>query len=455
MNSRATIALLLVVLLAVGGLFYLRHYVPTTHEAAELRRYATVFDPETIDKIDLVRSGETITLQRDHGEWRLTSPVADRASPEAVDRLLLAVRLLEVRDRIAGDDTAVLTESGLSPPRLHIDLQNGQTLRLDLGANTALPGEIFARISGKKSILRVSDSILAPAMAPASSFRDPRLTNLLPDDIEKFTVRRADGEMTVRRERGRWMIDKPVRAPADPRAVREFLDPLLGLRVMEFGSATTLPGAAPLLPGETATLSLTPRGGGEALHLEVTRTEVNDGKSVTARTAARGGELQVDPEALRLFDVSPEALRDRSLGFVEADAVDRIRLQADGRTLLLQRHEENWADHESGKIVKTEDVNRLIEIFNATRIVKFRTTATTEETGLNTPTASVAFLAWLSENTAEDSAGGQMLAQVELGLSAADSTVYARRTASDEIVTISEELPQAIQNLMSPPPHQP
>ena len=82
------------------------------------------------------------------------------------------------------------------------------------------------------------------------------------DDIEKFTVRRADGEMTLRRERGRWMIDKPVRAPADPQAVRAFLEPLLGLKVAAFGMKAAE--RAVVLPVQEAAISLTPRGGGAA-----------------------------------------------------------------------------------------------------------------------------------------------------------------------------------------------
>lgn len=455
MNSRATIALLLAAILAVGALFYLRHYVPTTHEAAELRRYAAVFDPDDIGKMDIIRGTETISLQRDNGGWRMTTPVADRASPEAVERLLLAARLLEVRDRMAGDDPAMLTESGLSPPRLRLDLHNGQTLRLDLGADAALPGEIFARVSGQKSILRVAGSIVAPASAPAVSFRDPRLTNLISDDIEKFTVRRADGEMTVRRDRGRWMIDKPVRAPADPQAVREFLDPLLGLRVTGFGAAAAAPVTAGLLPGETATISLTPRGGGEALNLEVTRTGENADKSVTARMTARGGELQVDSEALRLFDVSPEALRDRSLGYVEEDTVDRIRLESGGHKLLLQRQGDGWTDPQSGQTLTASDVNRLMAAFNAARVDKFRTAAAADETGLDTPSESIAFLAWLSENTAEEAAGGHIIARAEFGLPADDHAVYVRKEHAGEVMTISGELPQIIRELTEPQEPQP
>ena len=82
MNPRATIALLIVTLLAVGGLFYLRKIAPATRDAEELKRYAAVFDPEEIEEIDIVRGTETISLRRDKDAWQLTAPVTDRA-PQA------------------------------------------------------------------------------------------------------------------------------------------------------------------------------------------------------------------------------------------------------------------------------------------------------------------------------------------------------------------------------------
>ena len=234
MNHRATVALLIATLLLVGGLVYLRSNLATTREAVDLERFAAVFAPEDVTEIDLIRGSETISLRRENTEWRLTSPVADRAASDVVERLLLAVRFLGVRDREMVEDPAAAPETGLASPRLRLDLRGRESLRLDLGANTALPGEIFARLGGERAVLRVADSIVELATAPAESFRDPRLTTMVADDIEKFTVRRADGEMTLRRERGRWMIDKPVRSPADPRAVRDFLEPLLGLRITGF-----------------------------------------------------------------------------------------------------------------------------------------------------------------------------------------------------------------------------
>ena len=229
----------------------------------------------------------------------------DRADPAEVDRLLTTLRFLAVRDRLVSPEPAAVAEAGLAAPRLRVDLRGAQQpLRIEFGANTALPDEIFARVSGQSDLLRVADTIVELATAPAAKFRDARLTQSVPDDIEKFTVRRADGEMTVRRERGRWLIEKPVTAPADPQAVRSFLDALLSLPVVKFEAQES---EAASLPGQTASISLTPMGGGEALNLEVIRGGDTAAETLTARFVPRGGLLEVGGAANLLFEVSPEA----------------------------------------------------------------------------------------------------------------------------------------------------
>ncbi len=447
MNPRATIALFVVTLLMVGGLFYLANLVPATREAQEMKRYALVFDPEEIDEIDLVRGSETLGLRRDSGGWRLVSPVEDRASPEAVDRLLTAVRFLDVRDRRDDPDQAAVAEAGLSSPRLRFDLRGESPHRLELGANSALPGEVFARTGGNDDILRVPDTIVGLATAPAESFRDPRLTAVVADDIEKFTVRRADGEMTLRRERGRWLIEKPVSAAADPRAVRAFLEPLLGLRIVKFSPPS--PETAPL-PGQIATISLTPLGGGEALNLEVMQGGDETSETVVARHAPRGGLLEVDASARRIFEISPEALRDRSLGYVEADAVDRITLESDGQTRQLQRDGDNWKDAGSGEVFEAARIDALIGLFNETRATSFQPGQTAEDAGLAPPRQRVLFSAWLTENTAEEPAGGHAIAGVDLG-GTNDEGVYARITGTGEIVTLPPDLAMAVEELCGKP----
>jgi hypothetical protein len=194
------------------------------------------------------------------------------------------------------------------------------------------------------------------------------------------------------------------------------------------------------LAGQTAAISMTPRGGGENLDLEITRGSNAAAENVTARFAPRGGALTVDAAALTLFDVSPESLRDRSLGYVDADTVDRIVIETRGDKLVLRRADDGWSAAEAGRTFTAGQVNNLIDAFNKTRIASFRATMPPGEAGLEPPAGRLAFYAWLTENTAEEAAGGHPIASVDLGEPEADGNIFARGGSEDEIVTIPAAL---------------
>ena len=449
MNPRATIFILVLTILAVGAIFYLRHTVAPTREATENLRYAAAFDPGGVAEIFLTRGKEKIVLRKETGGWRITEPIEDRASPEAVDRLLMAVRFMEVRDRQPERKAENFPETALFPPRLRIELRGEETTGIDIGAGTALPREVFARVDGKPGIVRVADTVVELAAAPPEKFRDTRLTEFTADDIEKFTVRRADGEMTLRRERGKWMIDKPVRAAADPQAVRAFLDPLLGLRIDSFGADAG--DTAPTLPVQEAAISLTPRGGGDDLELRVTGSDAAEPVTLGAFFKNRGGHIVVDGSARKLFSVSPEELRDRSLGNVDIDTIDRILVESDGKTVTLKREGDDWVGDEDGIKRSAGEVEKLVGAFNGTKVGAFRTSESAEAVGLASPPQRVAFYAWLSENTAEDAAGSNMLAGADFGKEAPDGGIYARATGGEETVTVPAELPAAVRAAVFPP----
>lgn len=451
MNPRATLILLVVTLAVLGGLYTIRHTVEPTREAEENRRFAAIFEPEDVREIDITRGNETVSLHREGTGWRLTAPVADRASPEAVDRLLMAARFMEVHDRQPGRDPSKFSQAGLVPPRFRIELRGGKNTVINIGAATALPQEVFAHVGSGSGVLRVADTIAGLADDPVDLLRDPRLTEFVADDIEKFTVRRADGEMTLRHEHGRWVIDRPVQAPADPQAVRAFLEPLLGARILSFGlQAAESPAAA--LPNDEASVSFTPRGGGDDLELRI-HGHGNGGKQLSAFFMPRGGDIIIDGAASSLFKVSPEALRDKSLGHVDVDAVDRIRLESDGTSVTLRREGqgEGWIGDADGRRRTAEDIDRLVTAFNETKVSAFRTAEGAEETGLAAPAQKVLFYSWLSENTPEDTAGGRLIAGVEIGSVAPGGGVYARGAGSDETVTVPETLRDAVRNTTLPP----
>ena len=68
------------------------------------------------------------------------------------------------------------------------------------------------------------------------------------------------------------------------------------------------------------------------------------------------------------------------------------------------------------------------------------------------PPQRITFYAWLSENTAEDAAGGHIIAGADFGHAAPDGNVYARAADSDETVTIPGALPEAVRGVVFPAP---
>ena len=132
--------------------------------------------------------------------------------------------------------------------------------------------------------------------------------------------------------------------------------------------------------------------------------------------------------------------------------MDRIVIESGGEKVVLQRSDEGWNAAEANRTFTDRQVNKLIETFNKTHIVSFRASTPPGEAGLEPPAQRLAFYAWLSENTAEEAAGGHAIASVDLGDSEANGDIFARGGAEGEIVTIPSTLTNALIELLNPAP---
>ena len=107
------------------------------------------------------------------------------------------------------------------------------------------------------------------------------------------------------------------------------------------------------------------------------------------------------------------------------------------------------------RVIERNRIGELVDLFNETRVASFATAAGADESGLDQPRLRLRFLAWLSENTPEEAAGGHVLAGADFGSIAADGNVYARVEGSDEKVTVPPELDARVRELAGAPPPPP
>jgi hypothetical protein len=434
--------------LAVAAVTYLAITEPLSRSRREWDLAARdgrvlALDPAKVRTVRIV-SGETelVFHRRDSG-WQLGEKSKDRADRAALDRILETASQLTFLDRISGGeltDDKALADFGLRNPKRKIVFEGGTTTTLSLGREGAGENRLYARVEGEPEVYLISDQILRQAFQPAAAFRDRRLTDLSPDQVDRLILRRPGGEIELVRDARGWQIVRPLHTAADDRKVTEFLRLLLALRIEEY------------LADDTGDLS--PYGLVEGQN-EITvfaegserpqtlRFGADRDGSVLAQFTARDSVYRLPGEARRLLEITPEVLRDRRLVTVNPDLVDRIRIAVAGEVIRMDRDADGWTVRgtDGPFPASTAAVQALFDALATAESTEFlpATPARLAAAGLDQPPLLVEFVSVLSENTPETRAGENVVAAIAFG-TPANGRLPARVGDAPEILSVDEGL---------------
>src|SRR5499425_2009396 len=232
-----TTAALAVVLLLVGGFYYVYdiRWAPE-RERVETRK-GRVFQAEAADvtAVELKRPEDTVRLTRVGDGWELKSPVVARGDRARVDETLTTV-LTAKADREIDPKPANPGDFGLDKPAAEITLtlKDGKTLGLALGNKTPTGVWVYAREVGKSAIVALPDGVLREATKPVSDFRDRTILSVDRKEVAGFDIAAEGQTLSVDHARDAWRITKPVALPADTEAVGDMFEKLAAARVKEF-----------------------------------------------------------------------------------------------------------------------------------------------------------------------------------------------------------------------------
>ena len=105
-----------------------------------------------VDRLEMVRGSERISIEKSPTGWDLVEPVEDRGRYAAIEDLLLMIRDLEVRGEgpedstVTGLDSAVAVVTVKTPSRDY---------RLELGGDHPSLPRAYARIDGRPVLISV------------------------------------------------------------------------------------------------------------------------------------------------------------------------------------------------------------------------------------------------------------------------------------------------------------
>lgn len=433
------LATILLVLLAAGAATFLFVVEPrweSTRERLATRDFVFNVDPGAVRGVRIATGDDSFELTRGEDGWRVGPKPRDAASPEKVGKLLAAAVNLRVHDviraaELTGDRD--LGDFGLAKPRNRLDLLGDGEATLFFGKDAAAEGRIYVRRSDSNDIYVVDDTLQQLAFRSAQDFRDRRLSSVAPERVDRFTIKRDGGEITLERGGQGWRIMKPFRARADEAAVNRLLGEVLGLSIQEFvaDESNELGGQA------RAEIVLELDDSARPLALRLAGPPAADG-SVTAQFTARDSIYKLPGRTWSLLQTSPDDLRDRRLVALNLDTIDAVRLRDGDRTRQIERAGEAW--REEGRDVPASVLEELARAVSEAKVGRYLplTAENLRATGLDQPRGEIAFDAWLSENTPETTAGRRPVVTVAIGKHDGPS-VYVRVNDEPEICVIPAE----------------
>src|SRR5262245_50440961 len=340
-----TTAVLAIVLLLVGGFYYLYEvrWAPD-RERVETRK-GRVFQAEAaeVTAVALKRPGDTVRLARAGDGWELKSPVVARGDRSRVDEALTTV-LTAKADREIDPKPAALGDFGLDKPAAEVTLtlKDGKTLGLALGNKTPTGVWVYAQEVGKPAVVALPDGVLREATKPVSDFRDRTILSVDRKELSGFEVTSEGETLSVDHVGDAWRITKPKALPADTEAIGDMFEKLTAGKVKEF-AAEAPPSRATY--GLDRPLRLTIYTGREkdraGRTLLVGRAD-DTKKGVYAMREGETSVLLLPEDVARAIPRNVAVLRDKQLAALDRDKVTRIDVESPKGAVTLAREKDRW-----------------------------------------------------------------------------------------------------------------
>ena len=316
----------------------------TERSRLEQARRAFRFDPARVDRL-LISSGDlSIECRLRNGQWSLVHPIAARADPVAIERLLGALQELPRGDIILPPRRTLdpYAPYGLNDPRATLSIIEGSaTNRILIGRRTPLGDGVYVRQSDHPGLARINTSLLDLLPASADALRDRSLLSGTPAAIERLDIRGPAGYIQLARDpQGVWRIFQPFASRIDSASITALVETLLSCSVIHFVQDAVSDLAPYGLDSQSAVTAVlnTDSGDGSQM-LSLGDPLPNDPTLVYARLQAENSIYAVPLAVRQALLVRPDDLRDRHLPGIDPEAIQGVRIEEAENVLEVSRDE--------------------------------------------------------------------------------------------------------------------
>ena len=435
MRFRTTLVLFA---LTAGLVVFIKFYEtkrPNTEEANRRAQNVVNFERDKIDGVVIQNGEERIEMKRADKKWRLESPVKDLADGSTVDSLLFDLEDWKKDATISGKeieaDKSRMAEYGVAKAKLRLKLQGTDAPpEILFGNNAALEGKTYVRLENSKDVFLAAQSIKNQISKKPEEFRDRKLTDIIATQVTRLSLKTAAGEMELQKQGDHWQIVKPLRARADDEKVNDFIAQITTSRIAQFVAddagdlhpygLTEPRGTVTIFTDNDKSAGRTDSSRGEhGQILQIGGVPEKEKDQVYVRFAPRKFVYTLPNKIEAILGTKPNDLRDRHLVRFDQNQLDRITIDAPGKTkTVLTRKDQNWTIiNRNNRPANAAEARRLIELLAGEQVTNFVTDVASDlpKYGLDKPQLTVTLSSFASENTAETQAGEHPLATIAFG----------------------------------------
>ena len=435
MRFRTTLVLFALTAALVVFIKFYETKRPNTEEANRRAQNVVNFERDKIDGVVIQNGEERIELKRADKKWRLESPVKDLADGSTVDNLLFDLEDWKKDATISGKeieaDKSRMAEYGVAKAKLRLKLQGTDAPpEILFGNNAALEGKTYVRLENSKDVFLAAQSIKNQISKKPEEFRDRKLTDIIATQVTRLSLKTAAGEMELQKQGDHWQIVKPLRARADDEKVNDFIAQITTSRIAQFVAddagdlhpygLTEPRGTVTIFTDNDKSAGRTDSSRGEQGQiLQIGGVPEKEKDQVYVRFAPRKFVYTLPNKIEAILGTKPNDLRDRHLVRFDQNQLDRITIDAPGKTkTVLTRKDQNWTIiNRNNRPANAAEARRLSELLAGEQVTNFVTDVASDlpKYGLDKPQLTVTLSSFASENTAETQAGEHPLATIAFG----------------------------------------
>jgi len=315
--------------------------MPAQAGQAAPARPLLAFEPDKVVRVEFRRSAtSSFSLRRGEGQaWFLDRPFEAKSDTYLAERALTILRKSMVTQTVS-DQPESLQQYGLGPDTAATTVVlegDGPARWLELGDPSIHGALSYARSSDWPGVVLVSNEHLRSLPADAADLLDRRIFPLAQEPLHTLRVTHGGIALTLEAGGTGWMIESPLRAPADGRVMSEWLKRLAGL---------TASGVQTLAKAGKRLSTAKPLG---AIHMAAGQTGVEttflrDGPAILVRRSDQPALLfELPAEALAILFPEPFSIRDKHVVPDDGGPVVQVEVRHDGRTIPWSRTATGWA----------------------------------------------------------------------------------------------------------------